>query len=120
MIAMLTPSRKDSNILAALAYFLSMIVALIIYLVEKEDKWLKFHALQALLFDLAYGAVFFVVFVIGWVVAFATFGLGIFCILPVFALIPFVIIYRLYLAYRAFKGEYFEIPLIGPLVLKNI
>jgi uncharacterized membrane protein len=116
----LNPTKKDSNILAALCYPLSLIVALIIYLVEKEDKWLKFHALQAIVFDLAYTAVFFVVFIFGWIFAFITFGLGIICILPIFALIPLVIIYRFYLAYRAYKGEYFEIPLIGQMVLKNI
>ncbi|HSB46387.1 MAG TPA: DUF4870 domain-containing protein [Candidatus Bilamarchaeum sp.] len=117
---MLSPARKDSNILAALSYALSLVVALIVYLIEKEDKWLKFHALQAMLFDLAYTAAFFVIFILGWIFAFVTFGLGVFCILPVFALIPLVFIYRLYLAYRAFKGEYFELPMIGQLVLKHV
>jgi uncharacterized membrane protein len=117
---MLKPAKKDSNILAALAYILSMFVALIIYLIEKEDKWLKFHALQAIVFDLVYSAIFFVLMIVSWVIAFATFGLGIFCILPVFALIPIAFIYRIYIAYRAFKGEYFEIPMIGEFVLKHI
>jgi uncharacterized membrane protein len=117
---MLTPAKKDSNILAALGYLLSLFVALIIYLLEKEDKWLKFHALQAVVFDLAYSAVFIVLMILGWVITIATFGLGVFCILPVFALIPVAFIYRIYIAYRAFRGDYFEIPLVGPLVLKHI
>ncbi|MFN7991356.1 MAG: DUF4870 domain-containing protein [Candidatus Micrarchaeia archaeon] len=117
---MLSPSKKDSPVLAALAYGLGTVIAVIIYLVGKEDKWVKFNALQALLFDLAFGIVFIGFFIVAWVLTIVTFGIGAICIIPLILLVPLVLIIRLWLAYRAFKGEYFELPAIGQFALKYV
>lgn len=117
---MLTPSKKDSPILVALSYALGLFVALIIYLLEKEDKWVRFNALQAVCFDLAFSAVFFVFFFIGWIITILTFGIGAICIIPIFLLVPIIFILRLWWAYRGLKGEYFELPVVGKFVLSHL
>ncbi len=117
---MLAPSKKDSTILAALSYALGLVVSLIIYLLEKEDKWVRFNALQALCFDLAFSAVFFAVFAVAWIFAIITLGIGIICVFPVFLIAPLAFILRLWWAYRALKGDYFELPIIGKFVLSHV
>ena len=117
---MLQPTKKDSRLLAAGAYLLHIFIAFLIYLVEKEDKWVRFHALQAILFHLSYSAVFFVIFTAVWLFAFVTFGLGAICIPVLFVLVFGVILLNLWFAYRAYKEEYFELPLIGKFAAAHV
>lgn len=117
---MLSPSKKDSPLLAAIAYPLGLIAALLVYLMEKEDKWVRFHALQALIFDLVFGAAYLVIFFFVWIFALVTFGLGALCVFPIFLVFPLVFLLRLWWAYRAYNGEYFEIPYIGEMAAKHI
>lgn len=109
----LLPVKKDSVILAALAYVLGPFVALLIYLLEKEDRWVRFHCLQALGLALAYMAVFFVL----WLGAILTFGLGGVCAMPVSA---GAILLGFWCAYRAYNGEYFELPYVGVMAATHI
>jgi uncharacterized membrane protein len=96
------PASDTSKLLAALGYPI-FIVALIAILIEpyKEEKFVKFHAIQALALALAYivvEAVLSVIPVLGWIVA---------------AILPLVyLIYTIILAMKAYKGEYFEVPVV--------
>jgi uncharacterized membrane protein len=117
---MLSPSKNDSKILAAISYLFGTIVSLIIYLLAKEDKWLRFHALQALVFDIAFVAVYMVIVVLAFATTFATMGVGLICVLPLFLVIPAYMLAKLWWAYRSFKGEHFETPYISDIVKKNL
>ncbi|MEX2028494.1 MAG: hypothetical protein WD988_03305, partial [Candidatus Curtissbacteria bacterium] len=47
---------SNRNLVAAIAYIpiISFLSAIAIYFVEKEDKFIRFHALQAILLSLVY------------------------------------------------------------------
>lgn len=96
------PASDTSKLLAAISYPL-WIPALIAILIEpyKDEKFVKFHAIQALGLGIAYfviEAVIWVIPILGWIVG---------------AILPFVyIVYTILLALKAYKGEYFEVPVV--------
>ena len=97
------------NIVAAIAYipFLAVVVSLAIILVEKEDKYIRFHAFQSLFFSAGYYLVNILLTQISK--GFLALILGIVDpILTVVALIIWLVC--LYLAYR---GRVFKLPYIG-------
>lgn len=107
----------EPNIAAALCYipYIGLVVSIVVLLVEKENKFMKFHAFQSLSLMAA-----------TWV---ASFVVGIFSaalILVATCLVPFVgligvalLVYELYVAYMAYKGEKYMIPVLGEFVEKN-
>ena len=103
--------QKDSNILAAISY-LNLLVAVILYLIKKDDKFVRFHAMQSILFEVAYTVIFLILWVVA-VFSIFTFWLA-FIVIPlifVFAGIAFLVM--IYIAYKAFKGEKYKLPVLG-------
>ena len=89
----------NDKLMAALSYPISIIVSVII-LVSQSNKtrpFQKFHAIQSLIFWL-------VVIVIGTVLSFVV--IGVFCF-------PIAWLASLFLAYKAYSGEYYELPVIA-------
>ncbi len=91
------PASDTSKLLAALGYVF-WIPALIAILIDpyKEEKFVKFHAIQALVFGVALYAIAAVL---------STVLIG--CLIY-----PIGFIYQIYLAVKAFGGQYVEIPVI--------
>lgn len=113
---------KDSNLLAALAYVTSagLVIPVVLYLVKKEDRFVRFHSLQATLLWIATWFVFGVL----QVVTMITGMLGPLAVLGcVFGLISVLLllgvgVVSLYCAYKVFNGEDYEIPHFGPMARK--
>jgi uncharacterized membrane protein len=91
----------DENIASALTYVLTFLTGIIFFLVEKENKTVRFHAMQSII----------------------TF-LGLFIVFIVISFIPFVnmlaflvwileIILWLVLIIKAYQGEKFKLPIVG-------
>ena len=104
------PAGQDSALLSALSYIF-FIVAVLVYMIKKEDKIARLHAVQAMLMDVAFMVFWFIGFAITFV-SFFTF------VLP-FILIPLMMLamlcytaYKLYLAWKAYNGESIVIPVI--------
>lgn len=114
----LKPMKKDAPLLAAAPYVLSFLIGALVYLIEKEDRFVKFHALQAILFHLAFTAVYTLLFIVVWVGAF--FIVGFICLPFLFLLVGAYFIADIWLAYRAYKGEYFELPVIGEFAARHV
>lgn len=95
------PASDSSKLMAALGY-LFPIIAIIVLFVEpyKDEKFVKFHAIQALVVGVLYivaGAIVWIP-VIGWLI----------WIVPlVLAIIGLV---------KAFQGEYWEMPIVFPFI----
>src|SRR6266850_6317733 len=68
-----TGSGLEPNIAAALSYI--WIVGVIFYLLEKENRFIRFHAMQSILFGIANSLTMMVLAVVAFVLTFA-FGLG--------------------------------------------
>lgn len=109
--AKIKPARKDSKVLGAVVYlcsifsFLGILVPVLVFLIAKEDKFARFHALQALLYLVCFFILYTPFAVILWFTV-----VGICIVIPVYLLF---VLSELYCAYRAWQGESFKIPLVG-------
>lgn len=105
---------ESKRIVAAIGYPI-WIVALVLAIVEKKDRFVRHHALQALffwisVFVLAVGLtiiqfIFSIIPIIGWVIGWIIYMV---IVLGVFGAFVLSILY----AIRVSKGEVFEIPLV--------
>ncbi|OIO36908.1 MAG: hypothetical protein AUJ74_00520 [Candidatus Omnitrophica bacterium CG1_02_44_16] len=104
-----TTTGIQPNIAALLSYVLGFITGIIFYLIEKENKFVRFHAMQAMI---TFGVLFVLQIVIGFI--------------PVINLIllPLVSIASLalwiVLMVKAYQGEQFKLPVIGDIAEKQI
>lgn len=104
------PEKKTStglprNTAAALSYVGIWVTGLIFLLLEKEDKFVRFHAMQSLV---TFGAltVFTMVPIIGWILS------------PFIVLAGFVL--WLVCIVKAYQGEEFKLPVVGDFAEKQL
>jgi len=98
----------EANIAALLSYLLIFVSGVIVYIFEKENKFVRFHAMQSIvvfgfLFTLSLMLQF--IFVVLWPLV---------VILKIAGIILWVI-----LMVKAYKGEYFKLPIAGAIAEKN-
>ncbi|HEY0429590.1 MAG TPA: DUF4870 domain-containing protein [Pyrinomonadaceae bacterium] len=107
----------DGNVAALIGYPIG-IVALISVFIEKDNKFVRFHAFQSLLF----WAAIFVIY-IGLVIVMVFFAFissllatlfWLLLVLAGFGVLAGIIL----LAYKAFQGEMFKLPVIGDMAEK--
>lgn len=97
----------EENIAALLSYVLGWITGLIFFLIEKESKFVKFHAMQSII-------TFAALMIISWILAFIPVIGGIISLLlSVLALVLWII-----LMIKAYQGEKFKLPIVGDLAEK--
>ncbi len=112
----------ESKIFAALSYVLGLLIAVLLYLFKKEDPFVKYHAIQAILFDVVVSVVSTILIVgaivIGLVLGVTSGGAGLglgvilfYAFILLYAVVMFVV--RLIFAYKAYTGKRFKIPIIG-------
>jgi uncharacterized membrane protein len=89
------PKEEGNKILALLAYLLGWLGIIFVFIDQgKNDPWLRMHAWQAFFLGLVAIVASMITFGIGWFVVF---------------------IFQIVYALKAYKGEYFEVPVIGGL-----
>jgi uncharacterized membrane protein len=95
----------DENVASAICYLLIWITGLIFYLVEKENKMVKFHALQSVI-------TFLPLQIIYWVLSYVFWWSGITSILTILVgLIMFIL--WIVLMIKAYQGERYKLPVVG-------
>lgn len=97
------------NVEALLTYVFGFLTGFLFLLIEKENQFVRFHAMQSLsTFITLFVASFAVGFVpiIGWMI-----GL---------LLVPVNFILWIFLMYKAFIGERYALPVIGAFVEKQL
>ena len=103
-----TSTGIQPHVAALLSYGLGWVTGLIFYLIEKENKFVRFHAFQSIV---AFGAlnvltiVLVAVPVIGWM------------LVPIVYLLELVL--WIVLMIKAYQGEKFKLPVAGELAEKN-
>jgi uncharacterized membrane protein len=112
----------DPKIAGVLCYFFGFISGLIFYLIEKEDKTVRFHALQSIFLAIAM-VILFILLGIGLTIIGFLPGIGflvrILTPLVFLALdIGFVVLWIL-LMVRAYQGEKWKLPVIGDMAERN-
>jgi len=110
----------NENIAAALSYLLGPISGIIMLVLERENKFVRFHALQSTLW-------FLFMWIIIWVIGLLTGLPFIFGILFSVALWPVRILWRivlvgskLFLMYRAASGSEFKLPFVGDVAWNQV
>jgi uncharacterized membrane protein len=97
----------EENIAALLSYVVGWVTGLIFFLIEKDNKFVKFHAMQSII---TFGGLMVISWiltmipVIGWVIG---------TILGILAFVLWIV-----LMVKAYKGEKFKLPVIGDLAEK--
>lgn len=120
----------DGNLAAALGYPIG-IIAIICLIMEKENRFVKFHALQSILLHVAYIVLAIVVVILFIILAFvgmaasmatnsgAGVGLmGLLSMLIWFALLITYVGALIYTAVKAYGGDMFKLPVIGNIAEK--
>jgi len=109
----------EGNIAAAIGYPIG-IIALILLFIEKDNKFVKFHAIQALLWGVAMTVVIIAGSIILGIVS-AILGkiigalAGLLFSLGMLGLCLISIVGLIYAAYKAYQGEAFKLPIVGNL-----
>ena len=106
-----TSMNIEENIASMLCYIGVWVTGLIFYLLEKENKTVKFHAMQSLLTFIGVFIVYFVIFFLTWFIPF----MWMFSVL--FGLLVFIL--WIILVIKAYQGEKFKLPIIGDIAEKE-
>ena len=107
-----TSMNLEENVAGALCYVLGWITGIIFYIMEKENKTVRFHAVQSIIVFLPLtiiagifqGILLFIPF-IGWAIS----GL--------ISLLMFIL--WLVLIFKAYQGEKFKLPVVGDIAEKH-
>lgn len=97
----------DENIEAALSYLLGFITGILFFVLEKDNKFVKFHAMQSI-------AVFVVLVIINTILTISIIGI---ILLPLISLLGFIL--WILLMYKAYKGEKYKLPVVGDFAEKQ-
>jgi uncharacterized membrane protein len=101
----------EPNIAAALAYLITPLTGILFFILEKDDKYVRFHAFQSILFG--------VVSYAAWVIATSLVVLVIGVVLvPIVSVVVFVF-YAL-LMWKAYNGESYELPVLGKIAKEQV
>lgn len=101
--------KGNENLMAAASYLLGFVTGVVMLLLEKQSKFVRFHAMQS---TLLFGGVFVAnialgfVPILGWLIglflSFAAFILWIVCM------------------WKAFQGEMYKVPYVGDMAEKQL
>jgi len=103
----------DENLEGALAYFLGILTGILFLVLEKDNKFVKFHAVQSIIVSVAtiviltvVGTILMFIPIIGWVL---------YMLLYLGALALWVL-----LMYKAYQKEMFKLPIAGEIAAKQV
>ena len=103
------------SILAHVSVIIAPIGALIIWLVYKDrSERVRFHALQALWYQVAWFVIFVVYFLVATILSIVTLGIAAVILFPLMMLLPFApLVHGCYAAYRVSQGEDYRYPFVA-------
>ena len=115
----------DANITALIGYPIG-ILALILIFIEKDNKFVRFHALQSVLWSVGVTIGIIVVAVIGTILALVVSAVSgslatiVGLLVTLVYLVLFLVLFggMIFAAYKAYSGEMFKLPLVGGMAEK--
>lgn len=111
-----TSTGLEPNLAAALSYLCGWVTGLIFFLMEKENSFVRFHAMQSIMVSAGFTVLFIAcavlsnIPVIGWL--FWIIGY------PVVGIASFIA--WILLMIKAYQGERFHFPVVGDMAEKNV
>jgi uncharacterized membrane protein len=97
----------DENVAGLLCYIAGWVSGLVFFLIEKDSKFVKFHAMQSIVTYVAFMLILWIVSVIPFI------GGAIAGLVGLLALVLWIV-----LMIKAYQGEKFKLPVIGDLAEK--
>ena len=104
-----TSSGMDQNVAGLLCYVAGWITGLIFFLIEKENRFVRFHAMQSII---TFGGLTVLSIALGMI---PFINLVVLPILGILQLILWIV-----LMVKAYQGQLFKLPMIGDIAEKNI
>ncbi|MDP1710595.1 MAG: hypothetical protein Q8L46_01495 [candidate division WWE3 bacterium] len=105
-------SGLSQNVAGALTYFLGPVTGILFLLIEKQNKFVRFHAMQS---TMLFGGYFVLTWVL-WYIPLINVVWGIISI-PLSLL---VLILWLYLMYQAYEGKEYKLPVVGDFAAQQL
>jgi uncharacterized membrane protein len=114
----------DGNITALIGYVVG-IVALVLIFIEKDNKFVRFHAIQSVIYHIGAFAIIISVWIIGGILAFALSQIS-----QVLGLVGIVVYLfglllwfgwlagMIYAAIKSYQGSMFKFPIVGNMAEK--
>jgi uncharacterized membrane protein len=100
---------QNQNVMGAVAYLLGFITGIVLLLIEKDNKFVRFHAMQS---TITFGGLFIVSFILGLI---PILGGLVGLVLNIAALILWIV-----LMVKAFQGEKYMLPYVGKIAEEQL
>lgn len=109
----------DENMACALCYLLGLLTGILFLVLEPHNRnpRVKFHAWQAILMGVGFFALYVALGFLGIVLSFVGIGALALLMYPVLGICMFLL--WLFLMYKAYNGENFQLPLIADFAKKQ-
>jgi len=107
-----TSTGIEANVAGLLSYVLGFITGIIFFVIEKENKFVRFHAMQSII---TFGSLFVLGLMLGVVFRFTYVGYTISSLLWIVDIILWIL-----LMVKAYQGEYFKLPVVGDIAEKQV
>jgi len=105
-----TSTGMDANIAATLSYLVGFVTGVIFLLLEKENKFVRFHAMQSTILFAGIVAIDILLQLVPILGA----------LVVIFVVIPASAILWLLLMFKAYQGEEFRLPLVGDMAAERM
>ncbi len=96
------------NVAALLSYLVGFVTGIIFYVLEKENKFVRFHAMQSIV---VFGGLFVLSIIVGML---PVLGAVLWSVIWLASIVLWVI-----LMLKAYQGELFKLPVAGDIAEKN-
>jgi uncharacterized membrane protein len=110
-----TSTGLEPNLAGALSYLCGLLTGLIFFLMEKDNKFVRFHAMQSILLSAGFFILYMVFMVLG---AIPVLGWLFYILLIPIGIAAFVL--WIMLMVKAYQGERFRLPVVGEMAEKYI
>jgi len=103
----------EPNIAGLLCYVLGWVTGLVFFLIEKDEEFVRFHAMQSIIFFGAITAVMIVFGILEWIPFIGLLFVVLTALLGLFAFVMWII-----LMVKAYQGERYKLPVAGDMAEK--
>ena len=104
-----TSTGLNQNVAGLLCYLAGWITGLIFFLIEKENRFVRFHAMQSII---TFGSLTVIFMILGFIPFVG------WMLMPILAILQLIL--WIVLMVKAYQGQLFKLPMIGDMAEKNI
>lgn len=115
-----TATGLEQNTAALLSYLFTWVTGLIFYIIEKDNKYVRFHAMQSIFFGLAMVIAGVLLVILTTILRYVPFIGGMTSMLLSFVYWIGTVIIWILLMVKAFQGERYKLPFIGDIAERNV